>query len=189
MTVARALRRADALRDRLDHEVFTGILLAEMVSAARCGSISRSPNCSRCRVPSRNGRQIRLVDLSTHSSGLPRMPDNFTPADPATLRGLHVAHLYDFLRRHECAVTSGRIGVLECRGRAARPRARAPRRNVLRRARNLSDPGAAGDDVHQDDPVACGCRETRAGTQARGEPKQNWDLARLCRSWRAPIEG
>jgi len=29
-----------------------------------------------CRVPSRNGREITLLDLSTHSSGLPRLPDN-----------------------------------------------------------------------------------------------------------------
>src|SRR5215207_3324419 len=34
-------------------------------------------------LPSRNGRQITLVDLSTHSSGLPRMPGNFAPTDPA----------------------------------------------------------------------------------------------------------
>ena len=32
-------------------------------------------------VPSRNGREITLVDLATQSSGLPRMPSNFAPKD------------------------------------------------------------------------------------------------------------
>jgi serine-type D-Ala-D-Ala carboxypeptidase/endopeptidase len=32
-------------------------------------------------VPSRNGREITLVDLATQSSGLPRMPSNFSPKD------------------------------------------------------------------------------------------------------------
>ena len=33
------------------------------------------------KVPSRNGREITLVDLATQSSGLPRMPSNFRPKD------------------------------------------------------------------------------------------------------------
>jgi CubicO group peptidase (beta-lactamase class C family) len=37
---------------------------------------------SSAHVPSRNGREITLVDLATQSSGLPRMPSNFTPRDP-----------------------------------------------------------------------------------------------------------
>src|SRR5690606_34722633 len=53
-------------------------------------------------VPERNGRKIRLVDLSTHSSGLPRMPDNFTPGDRGNpYVDYTVEQLYDFLRRHE----------------------------------------------------------------------------------------
>jgi CubicO group peptidase (beta-lactamase class C family) len=32
-------------------------------------------------VPSRNGKEITLVDLATQSSGLPRMPSNFAPKD------------------------------------------------------------------------------------------------------------
>src|SRR5581483_215675 len=32
-------------------------------------------------VPSRDGREITLVDLATQSSGLPRMPSNFAPKD------------------------------------------------------------------------------------------------------------
>lgn len=31
------------------------------------------------KVPTRNGRQITLLDLATHTSGLPRLPDNFSP--------------------------------------------------------------------------------------------------------------
>jgi len=36
---------------------------------------------SSAHVPSRNGREITLVDLATQSSGLPRMPSNFAPKD------------------------------------------------------------------------------------------------------------
>lgn len=33
-------------------------------------------------VPTRNGKEITIRELATHSSALPRMPDNFTPANP-----------------------------------------------------------------------------------------------------------
>ena len=85
-------------------KVFTGILLAEM---AERGELSVEQPVAELlpadvAVPSRNGRQIRLVDLSTHSSGLPRMPDNFTPGDPANpYVDYTVPQLYDFLRRHK----------------------------------------------------------------------------------------
>ena len=34
-------------------------------------------------LPSRNGKEITLLDLATHSSGLPRFPANMNPADNA----------------------------------------------------------------------------------------------------------
>ena len=85
-------------------KVFTGILLAEM---AERGEVRLEQPVAELLpgdvvVRSRNGRQIRLVDLSTHTSGLPRMPDNFTPADPGNPYVDYTpAKLYDFLRRHE----------------------------------------------------------------------------------------
>jgi CubicO group peptidase (beta-lactamase class C family) len=53
-------------------------------------------------MPERNGRKITLADLSTHSSGLPRMPTNFAPKDAANpYVDYTVQQLYDFLSGHK----------------------------------------------------------------------------------------
>ena len=66
-------------------KVFTTAILADMVAK---GEVSLDDPVAKhlpasARVPSRNGRQITLLDLATQSSGLPRMPSNFTPKDPS----------------------------------------------------------------------------------------------------------
>jgi CubicO group peptidase (beta-lactamase class C family) len=66
-------------------KVFTGLLLADM---ARRGEVRLDDPADKYlpagyALPSRNGRRITLLDLATHRSGLPRMPTNFTSADPA----------------------------------------------------------------------------------------------------------
>jgi D-alanyl-D-alanine-carboxypeptidase/D-alanyl-D-alanine-endopeptidase len=49
-------------------------------------------------VPSRDGREITLEDLATHRSGLPRLPDNMTPAVPQDpYADYDVSRLYQFL--------------------------------------------------------------------------------------------
>ena len=54
------------------------------------------------KVPARNERQITLLDLATQSSGLPRMPTNFTPKNPANpYADYTVQQLYDFLSRYQ----------------------------------------------------------------------------------------
>jgi CubicO group peptidase (beta-lactamase class C family) len=72
-------------------KVFTASLLADMVAK---GEVRLDDPVAKylptsVRVPSHNGKQITLIDLATQSSGLPRMPNNFTPANSGILRRLH----------------------------------------------------------------------------------------------------
>src|SRR5204863_10176282 len=57
---------------------------------------------SSAHIPSRNGRQITLLDLVTQSSGLPRMPSNFTPRDSMNpYADYSVQQLYAFLSGYQ----------------------------------------------------------------------------------------
>ena len=81
-------------------KVFTSLVLMDMVrrgEAALTDPISKFLPES-VKVPERNGRKITLADLSTQSSGLPRMPNNFTPKDPDNpYADYTVQQMYDFL--------------------------------------------------------------------------------------------
>jgi serine-type D-Ala-D-Ala carboxypeptidase/endopeptidase len=66
-------------------KVFTASILADMVAK---GEVKLDDPVAKflpaaVTMPSRNGRQITLEDLATQTSGLPRMPTNFAPKDPA----------------------------------------------------------------------------------------------------------
>src|SRR5262249_36772423 len=63
---------------------FTGLLLADMV---RKGEVSLDDPASKyarpgAKLPLRGGKEITLRDLVTHTSGLPRLPPKFAPANP-----------------------------------------------------------------------------------------------------------
>jgi serine-type D-Ala-D-Ala carboxypeptidase/endopeptidase len=81
-------------------KVFTSLVLMDM---ARRGEVAVTDPVSRylpaaVKMPERNGRKITLADLSTHSSGLPRMPANFSPRDPTNpYVDYTVQQLYAFL--------------------------------------------------------------------------------------------
>jgi CubicO group peptidase (beta-lactamase class C family) len=54
------------------------------------------------KVPERGGRQITLLDLATHTSGLPREPSNYRYADPTNpFADYTVDDLYAFLSGHQ----------------------------------------------------------------------------------------
>jgi CubicO group peptidase (beta-lactamase class C family) len=84
-------------------KVFTALLFADMVER---GEIKPDDAVSkflpeRVTVPSRNGKQITLLHLVTHVSGLPRIPDNLKTTDLTNpYADYDAAKLYDFLSHH-----------------------------------------------------------------------------------------
>jgi CubicO group peptidase (beta-lactamase class C family) len=81
-------------------KVFTSLLLADMVEhreVALDDPVAKylPPDVN---VPTRGDKQITLADLATHRSGLPRMPSNFSTADPVNpYVDYPVERLYQFL--------------------------------------------------------------------------------------------
>jgi D-alanyl-D-alanine-carboxypeptidase/D-alanyl-D-alanine-endopeptidase len=85
-------------------KVFTALLAADM---AQRGELKLDDPIQKylppvVRIPERGGKQITLIDLATHTSGLPRMPENFRPKDPSRpYVDYTVDALYSFLSSYE----------------------------------------------------------------------------------------
>ncbi|PRX88931.1 serine hydrolase [Paraburkholderia sp. BL25I1N1] len=85
-------------------KVYTAILLADMIAS---GEVSLDEPVQRLLpghpiVPERNGRTITLHDLATHTSALPRHPDNMVGnGSPDPFSGYTIDLLYAFLARYE----------------------------------------------------------------------------------------
>ena len=64
-------------------KVFTGLMLADAVVRGEIdlNATADVANTAGIRLPSREGRSIKWIDLSTHRSGLPRLPGKFEPTD------------------------------------------------------------------------------------------------------------
>ena len=84
-------------------KVFTAQILADAVAS---GAVKLDEPVSKLlpssvKVPERGGRAITLLDLTTHSSGLPRLPGNLTSTDLSNPYAAYtVAQLYEFLSGH-----------------------------------------------------------------------------------------
>lgn len=64
-------------------KTFTGIMIADEIVN---GKMKTSDPLSKylpetVKVPTKNGREVTINDVATHSSSLPRMPDNFKPTN------------------------------------------------------------------------------------------------------------
>jgi CubicO group peptidase (beta-lactamase class C family) len=85
-------------------KTFTGTLLASLVAdgTVRLEQPVVELLPAGTVVPSRVGRQITLLDLATQRSGLPGMPSNFAPRDPANpYADYDGTRLLDFLRTYQ----------------------------------------------------------------------------------------
>lgn len=86
-------------------KVFTGILLADMAQKGEVAlddPVAKFLPESEVSMPTKGGKDITLLDLATHRSALPRMPDNFNPADPANpYIDYTIEQMYEFLSNHE----------------------------------------------------------------------------------------
>src|SRR5215475_14413400 len=77
-------------------KVFTSLVLADMVSRKEVTLDDPAAKYlpEHVRMPERSGKPITLLDLATHSSGLPRVPSNLNA-------GYSVDDLYEFLSGYE----------------------------------------------------------------------------------------
>lgn len=84
-------------------KVFTGILLADLVDR---GLVSLQDPVAKhlpagVKVPTRNGREITLLDLATHRSSLTRMPTNMVPDAINPYPPYTIEQLYAYLAEHQ----------------------------------------------------------------------------------------
>jgi D-alanyl-D-alanine-carboxypeptidase/D-alanyl-D-alanine-endopeptidase len=91
-------------------KAFTALLLADMIAR---GEVAASDPVAKylpgdVRVPYYEETPITLKDLATYTSGLPRMPANFTPKNLANpYVDYSVAQLYDFVSNHKLGFRPG----------------------------------------------------------------------------------
>ncbi len=84
-------------------KTFTAIILEDMIEQ---GNLNLSDPISKflpksVKTPTRNGKEITLLDLVTHHSGLPRRPDNMKPNPNNPYSEYTVDQLYDFLSSYQ----------------------------------------------------------------------------------------
>jgi CubicO group peptidase (beta-lactamase class C family) len=86
-------------------KTFTGLILAQLIEQGKVHLDQPVRELLPAgTVPKPDGQEISLLDLVTQHSGLPRMPDNFNPADPSNpYADYHTADLYRYIAQHAVA--------------------------------------------------------------------------------------
>jgi serine-type D-Ala-D-Ala carboxypeptidase/endopeptidase len=164
-------------------KVFTSLVLADMIEK---GEVKPDDPVAKflpatVKVPSRNGRQITLLDLSMQVSGLPRLPTNLKPADAANpYADYDAASLYAFLSGYTLTRDPGEkyeysnlaVGLL---GHALALQAGMSYEELLRR--RIFDPLG----MHSTGITLPEAQKKRLapGYNASLQPVKNWDFAAL----------
>lgn len=164
-------------------KTFTATLLADIVvrGEAKLDDSLASLLPDEVKLPRGKDRAITLLDVATHTSGLPRMPDNFAPKDPTNpYADYGPDRLYAFLAGCKLAREPGAqyeysnlaMGLL---GHAIALRAKKPYEDVLleRVCRPLgmeSTRVAFTDDMR---------KRLAAAHDVDGGPAANWDIPTL----------
>ncbi|HET7457092.1 MAG TPA: serine hydrolase [Gemmatimonadaceae bacterium] len=159
-------------------KTFTGIVLADMVAR---GEVRLDDPVSKylpptVRMPSRSGREITLLDLATHTSGLPRVPDNTRSIDT---KEYTPELMYAFLSSHTLRRDPGaefeysNLGFMLL-GHALTRRAGAASYEELVRARVI-DPLGLRDTRVEETPAMRG--RLALGHDAGGTVVPNWDYS------------
>jgi len=92
-------------------KVFTGTLVAVMVQQGqlKLDDPVRKYLPASVKMPVMDDQAITLEHLATHTSGLPRLPENLRPVDPANpYADYSVGQLYEFLGAHKLQRPRGR---------------------------------------------------------------------------------
>lgn len=165
-------------------KVFTGILLADAVARGQAELTSRVAEWIPANAPQPHESQaeITLLNLSTHTSGLPRMPSNMQPADPENpYADYSPDQLYQFLHKRRLRRLPGEkheysnlaVGLL---GQLLADRFQTTYQSLLHE--RLTGPLAMDDTVVQLSPE----QQARLAQplDASGQPVKNWDFQALC---------
>jgi CubicO group peptidase (beta-lactamase class C family) len=165
-------------------KVFTSLLLADAVGRGELALTDPVADFlpAKVRMPERGGRAITLQDLATHTSGLPRLPSNMSPKDPANPYADYTfENLYAFLGGYELKRDIGAeyeysnlgVGLL---GHALTLRARATDYEELVRGRVLAPLEMRSTAV----TLTADMKSRLAtGYGATLQPVANWDLPAL----------
>lgn len=164
-------------------KVFTSLVLADMIERGEVKPDDPVKKFlpSTVTVPSRNGKEITLLDLSMQISGLPRMPNNFRPKDLANpYVDYDPPKLYEFLSGYTLTRDIGEkyeysnvgVGLL---GHALSLKAGMSYEDMIRR-RILDPLGMKSTTVKLSPELE---KRMATGHDAQLHPVKNWDLDAL----------
>ena len=163
-------------------KVFTGLLLADAVERGllKLDDPVQKYLLDDVKLPIADGKPITLEHLATHTSGLPRMPSNFKPANPMNpYADYTVAQLHEFLSGHKLRRPPGEheysnlaMGLL---GQVLARQAGCSYEELLNK--RITGPlGMTDTRITLDDALR---KRLAAPYNASLKPEQNWDLNTL----------